>query len=276
MLEIVHISDFHYGSNDFQPEYLENIIKYINDNENKISLVVVTGDLTHKGRPKEYEEIKQYLDRIKVKILCVMGNHDARNNGIMFFEKYIGDRRSKIVLEKEDAIILGLNSARDDISEGELGDEQIDWMIHQFLANPKKIRIIALHHHLISVPYSGKQRNTLVDAGEVLEVTRLFNINLVLMGHRHVPHAWILSSGSTNTTLLYCGTSASDKTRANEPPCFNHIFLDENSVKVYVVNSTNLEKSLLLETKNGKVEFVKLRRARIDHIIQTKVFKNSD
>ena len=166
---------------------------------------------------------------------------------------------------------MGLNSARDDVSEGELGDEQLEWAVHQFQACQLENRIMALHHHLIAVPYSGRQRNTLVDAGDVLEMARLCNVDLVLMGHKHVPHAYFLG----NLTLLYCGTTCSEKVRADEPPCFNRIILDEDTIKVSLVNSINLEESLLLSRKRGETDFIKPRKTRIDHILQSKVFQNS-
>jgi len=47
MVEIIQISDLHYGS-EFVPEYMENIIQFIEDT--KPDVVVCTGDIIHKGR----------------------------------------------------------------------------------------------------------------------------------------------------------------------------------------------------------------------------------
>lgn len=266
MVEIIHISDLHYGS-EFVPEYLENVIKYIEISQPDI--VVCTGDIVHKGRTVQFKSFSPFLKQIKdiTKFMAVPGNHDAKNSGLIYFEKIIGPRRSRVILDEKDTLLVGICSARDDIGHGECGDEQLDWLGRQFnrvLEN----RVIALHHHLIPIPMSGQKFTTVKDAGEILEFTQLFEIDLVLMGHRHVPHAYVIGP----TTFLYCGTSTSKKVRADDNPCFNHIFLDEGDIEVSMVNSTNLEKTLLLERKEGHTKFVRPRRTRIEHLLTSPVW----
>ncbi len=271
MVELIHISDLHYGS-EFVPEYMENILSYIKDS--KPDVVICTGDIIHKGRVVQYKEVLPYINRIKElsKFLAVPGNHDAKNSGLIFFERLIGPRRSKLLLEDKDAIIVGVCSARDDIASGEIGDEQLDWLGRQFNKN-LEYRVLALHHHLIPIPMSGQKFTTVRDAGELIEFTQLFEIDLVLMGHRHVPHAYTISwKNSSNTTFLYCGTSTSNKVRADDSPSFNHIFLNEGDLEVYIVNSTNLEKSLLLERKEHHTEFIRPRKTRIEHLLASAVW----
>ena len=265
MVEIVQISDLHYGS-EFKEQYMENVINYINDI--RPDAVVCTGDVVHKGRMEQYQGINPFLKRIKPKLVIVPGNHDAKNNGLIFFEKFLGPRRRTMVIDEKDTIIVGLSSVIDDLKDGEIGDEQLVWLAEQFdkpgspgLEN----RIIALHHHLIPLPLAGRKWTTVRDAGEILEFTQLYNIDLVLSGHRHVPHAWVIGP----TTFLYCGTSSSDKVRADEPPSFNHISLDKGDLEVYIVSAIDLEKNILLTRKNGITEFVRPRRTRIEHLLKT-------
>ncbi|TFG26172.1 MAG: metallophosphoesterase [Promethearchaeota archaeon] len=269
MVELIQISDLHYGSREFREECLLNVIDYIN--ENRPDAVICTGDLTHKAKKYQYEDIARYLAEIKVPIFNVIGNHDVKNNGIVFLERYLGPRRGKVALDDKDTILIGVRSPRDNTSEGELGDEQLEWMVQQLKNNDNRLRVLALHHHLIAVPYAGTKRDTVIDAGEALELTQAYNIDLVLMGHRHVPHAWRLG----NTVLLYCGTTTSDKVRADEAPCFNEISLYEDELEVQVVDSHTLSKNLLISQKRGKIDYVRPRKTRIDHIVQTKVFQDS-
>ena len=270
MVEIIHISDLHYGS-EFVGDYFENIIKYIE--ETKPDIVICTGDMVHKGRIKQFKAILPYIKRIRdiSPFLAVPGNHDAKNSGLIYFEKIIGPRRSRMVLENKDTMIVGLCSARDDMSEGMIGDEQLDFAGRCFDKNLEN-RIIALHHHLIPPPLSGQKFTTVRDAGEILELTQLFEVDLVLMGHRHVPHAYILDNNRTDTIFLYCGTSTSNKVRADDIPSFNHIRLSEGDIEVYMVYSTNLEKNLLLERKRSRTKFVRPRRTRIEHLLSSEVW----
>lgn len=272
MVEIIQISDLHYGS-EFIPESIENIIKYIEDN--KPDAVVCTGDVIHKGRVNQFKGVLPYINRIKdlTEFLAVPGNHDAKNSGIIFFERLIGPRRSKIVLEKKNTVIIGVCSARDDMSEGMVGDEQLDWLGRQINKNLEN-KVLALHHHLIPIPMSGQKFTTVRDAGEILEFNEFFEIDLVLMGHRHVPHAYVIegSTSSFATTYLYCGTSTSNKARAEEKPSFNHIVLDQGDLEVQMVNSLTLEKTPLIERKNGFTKFSRPRKTRIEHLLSSPVW----
>ncbi len=268
MVNIIQISDMHYGS-EFSDEYFNNIIQYIK--KNHPDAVVLSGDIVHKGRYGQYQNFIPYLEKLKEaspNFLVIPGNHDAKNNGLVFFEKFVGPRRSKLTLDNKNTIIVGVCSAKDDISQGEIGDEQLDWIGRQFLSCSLENRIIALHHHAIAVPYSGRKQATLVDAGELIELTQLFEIDLVIMGHKHIPHAYVIGP----TTFLYCGTTTSNKVRADESPSFNHIILEKGDLEVQMVNSVNLLPSLLLERKEGRTRFVRPRRTRLEHLLKSDVW----
>jgi hypothetical protein len=60
--------------------------------------------------------------------------------------------------------------------------------------------------------------------------------------------------------------------RADDSPSFNHIILDEGDLEVQMVNSITLNKSLLLERKEGHTRFVRPRRTRIEHLLRSEVW----
>ena len=268
MVNIIQVTDFHYGS-EFKDEYFDNMIQYINDN--KPDAVICTGDVVHKGRFRQYERFLPYFRRLKEvapNLLLVPGNHDAKNNGLIFFEKFISPRRSSMLLPEKNTIVVGICSAKDDMSTGEIGDEQLDWIGRQFERSSLENRIIAMHHHAIAVPYSGRKQTTLSDAGELIELALYFKVDLVIMGHKHIPHAYVIGP----TTFLYGGTSTSNKVRADDTPSFNHIILNEGDLEVQMINSITLEKSLLLERREGRTKFVRPRRTRIEHLMKSSVW----
>jgi len=51
-----------------------------------------------------------------------------------------------------------------------------------------KFKVVGMHHHLIPVPDTGIERNTVFDAGNVLMSLTQNNVDLVLCGHKH--HPW--------------------------------------------------------------------------------------
>ena len=77
----------------FRPDLLKNVIEETNRLEP--DLVAVVGDLTGEGYRKEFEQAKEYLDRLECpNIQYIMGNHDARNVGYRYFEELFGTRNS--------------------------------------------------------------------------------------------------------------------------------------------------------------------------------------
>ena len=99
------------------------------------------------------------------------------------------------------------------------------------------------------------------------------SLRRVRVVHRHVPHAYVVSwKHNSTTTFLYSGTSTSDKVRADDKPCFNHVFLEGGDLEVYIVNSTDLEKNLLLKRKDHHTEFIRPRKTRIEHLLASEVW----
>ncbi|MHA2086939.1 MAG: hypothetical protein ACW972_01595, partial [Promethearchaeota archaeon] len=62
------------------------------------------------------------------------------------------------------------------------------------------------------------------------------------------------------------------KVRADDKPSFNHIYLDEGDLEVYIVDSASLEKNLLLERKEHHTEFRRPRKTRIEHLLASAVW----
>jgi len=269
MVEIVQISDLHFGS-EFCEERMSNVIQYLE--QNVPDAIVCTGDLTHKGRLEQYYEFLPYYEKLKniAPLICVPGNHDVKNSGIVLYERLIGPRRSILTLDDKETIIVGICSAKDDLSDGEIGDEQLEWMVRH-LSGSHQNKVLILHHHLIAPPYAGRKFTMVHDAGEVIEFALHFNIQLVLMGHRHISHAYVMEP----STFLYCGTTTSMKVRADETPSFNKITLDRDNLEILVINPVDLSEQLQLRRKNGRTEFIKQRTTRIEHIIESGIYNDS-
>ena len=95
-----------------------------------------------------------------------------------------------------------------------------------FKDNRDNFKIFFLHHHLLPVPRTGREKNILVDAGDVLELLITSGVNLVLSGHRHVPHLWKLD----NMYLLNAGTVSTNRLRGSSKPSYNIIEIGRSLV----------------------------------------------
>ena len=85
-----------------------------------------------------------------------------------------------------------------------------------------------LHHHLLPIPGTGRERSMVLDAGDLLEVLQECGVNLVLSGHKHVPYAWRLE----HLFVVNAGTCSSLRLRGNTKACYNLIRIQGDRVNV--------------------------------------------
>ena len=224
-LRIVHISDLHCGDPHFVPSLMERAISEINDLDPNI--VICSGDLTAFGFKPEYLQAKAYLDRLKRGALVVVpGNHDARNVGYVHFEELFGERNS--VLRLDGVVVVAVDSTEPDLDYGEIGSVRYPWIEQQF-AGRADLRVFVLHHHLLPVPGTGRERNIVYDAGDAIECLQRAGVDLVLCGHKHVPYAWRLE----DLFIVNTGTVSTLRLRGRTRPCYNVVEIDGRHVYVW-------------------------------------------
>jgi 3',5'-cyclic AMP phosphodiesterase CpdA len=222
---IVQLSDLHCGQQFFLPSLLERAIAEVN--ELGPDVVVVSGDLTSHGFKEEYAIARDYIDRIECTSLVVIpGNHDSRNVGYVHFEELFGDRNS--VLRLGGTTIVAVDSTEPDLDNGQIGRGRYRWIEEQF-AEPADMRIFVLHHHLLPIPGTGRERNIVNDAGDAIECLQRCGVDLVLSGHKHVPYAWRLE----DMFIVNAGTVSSLRLRGHVRPSYNVIEVHERHVDVW-------------------------------------------
>ncbi|MBA2442482.1 MAG: metallophosphoesterase [Rubrobacter sp.] len=225
-LTICQISDIHCGSPYFIPDLLERSILEINDIEP--TAVVISGDLTDAGYRQDFETSAEYVSRFHCEnVMVIPGNHDSRNVGYIHFERLFGERFS--VIDFDEAIMVGVDSSEPDLNDGRIGREHYDFIRQAFTDAGEKLKIFVVHHHLMPIPGTGRERNIIFDAGDVLELLAEVGVDLVLSGHKHVPYSWKLE----NMFLVNAGTASTTRLRGNTRPCYNIIEIEDERVRVY-------------------------------------------
>ena len=206
---------------------MERAINEINDGQPDI--VVCSGDLTAMGFKHEYMQAKAYLDRLDCDCVVVIpGNHDSRNVGYVHFEEMFGARNR--VVQREAVTIVAVDSTEPDLDHGQIGRGRYRWIEEQFSeSDPDEIRIFVLHHHLLPVPGTGRERNIVYDAGDAIECLQRSGVDLVLCGHKHVPYAWRLE----NLFIVNAGTVSSLRLRGHTRPCYNVIEIEQTHVDIW-------------------------------------------
>lgn len=222
---IAHLSDLHTGSQYFVSNLLDRALVEVNDLGPDV--VVVTGDLTSMGFRQEYREVKEYIDRLTCSdVVVVPGNHDSRNVGYAHFERLFATRET--VVRKNGVTIVGVDSSEPDLDNGRIGRHRYPWIREAFMERPEDFKVFALHHHLLPIPGTGRERNIVDDAGDVLEVLIECGVQLVLCGHKHVPHAWRLE----NMYVVNAGTVATLRLRGDTKPCYNVVEIRGDHVRI--------------------------------------------
>jgi len=221
---IVQLSDLHVGS-QFQPEVFETVVKEVN--ELNPDVIVITGDLTNEGLVKEYKQCKLLLTKFNTKkIISISGNHDYRNTGYLLFKKFFP---FETVNELDDDVVLvTVGTARPDRNNGEVGYRQNLWLERTMKKYKDKVKIVAMHHHLIPIPDTGSDEITVVDAGDVLRTILDTHVDVVLCGHKHRPWAWNFGK----LTVVNAGTATSERLRGLFENTYNILTISNKKIQV--------------------------------------------
>ncbi|MGC9516353.1 MAG: metallophosphoesterase family protein [Methanomicrobiales archaeon] len=246
MVLIAHISDLHVGAYNFRESLLFDAIHSIN--EINPDVVILTGDVTENGYHMEFQRAEEFLKMIESPLLVVPGNHDARHVGNESFKEIIQEQYGTLNLKNSDMKVIGLDSSEPDLNYGKIGRSQQHRMENELKKAVKKnlYKVIALHHHIIPVPKTGRERNVLTDAGDILQSVIGGKADLVLSGHKHVPHVWLVE----NTAFVTAGTVSSLKLRGKDLPSFNTISIKKDTIKI-VLNELGGKSKLLAKYKNS-------------------------
>jgi 3',5'-cyclic AMP phosphodiesterase CpdA len=187
-VRLLHVSDLHIGTRE-DSEVESSLASFVA--EVAPDLVVVTGDLTHRGRRDQHDRAAQLLRALGPPVVAVPGNHDipytfpARfSRPWTEFERLWGT--TEPVHQADDLCVVGLNSVRPwRHQSGGLRDGQLDRAASAFAAAaPEVLRVALLHHQLTGAPWRTRKRpvarrshvlGALVDAGA----------ELILSGHIH-------------------------------------------------------------------------------------------
>jgi 3',5'-cyclic AMP phosphodiesterase CpdA len=185
---LLHLSDLHFGTVE-EPE-IERALDTLIERADP-TLIVATGDLTHRARPQEHRRAAEFLKRLDRPLLVIPGNHDIPwafhgrfTHPFREFERQW--QTTEPVHSSEGLFAVGLNSVRPwRHQSGGLRSGQLRHAAELLAGAPEgALRVVALHHHLIGAPWRSRKKPvarrthvlaSLVDAGA----------ELILAGHIH-------------------------------------------------------------------------------------------
>ncbi len=186
---ILHISDLHLGRGATSGPLtaLRELVPGL-----RPEILVVTGDLTHRGRRVELELARELLESLGLPLLAVPGNHDIPYVLPMRFtrtreewEHVFGT--TEPIYASDRLAVVGLNSVRPWRQQGgALESSQLERLVPKLEDAPAgALRTAALHHHLAAPPWRAAHKRPVRQRDVVLQRLAAAGVELVLSGHVH-------------------------------------------------------------------------------------------
>lgn len=199
---IATMNDLHL-LNAVSASYPARVIHQIND-DSRIQLTVVLGDLATSAKLGELKMAKDLLDKLDKPYRVVPGNHDVdprEASPLKNYEKCFGDPHWK--LEMGDWVFLGMNSCDGTKSDVAISTPELDWLTDTLEGvNAKRPVGLFLHHPLNPNSKAYRVQN----ADDVLERFAKHNLKFAAAGHYHGNQEEV-ANGVLFTTTACCSTT---------------------------------------------------------------------
>lgn len=186
MTRLVHLSDLHFGFH--RAELAAPLLDLVN--AARPDLVVVTGDLTHRGRSHQFAAAAAFLRQIEAPQIAVPGNHDIPLYRLTSRMMQPYRRYRAAVADNLEPVghvgqvrVQGINSV-DPMAwqRGVITAAQMRRVVENI--DPACTNVAALHHPMQQRPQIDK---ALMRGGrEALALFDLKGIDIVLTGHLHI------------------------------------------------------------------------------------------
>jgi 3',5'-cyclic AMP phosphodiesterase CpdA len=204
---LLHLSDIHFGRFNFAQ--LEPLLRAVG--QIRPDVVVVSGDLTQRARPEQFQEARDFLAMLPKPQIVVPGNHDVPLHNLYDrlsrplgnFRRYIAEDLEPFYSDSEIAV-LGMNTARAWIwKNGRIEARQIARIQHHFSGIVAGAAKVLVTHHPFDLPEHYTSRDLVGRARLAMNTIAECGIDLLLAGHFHLGH-----TGHTAVRYKAAGHSA--------------------------------------------------------------------
>jgi len=241
MRTIAHVSDLHFGTE--VPAVANALL--VDLQARRLSLIVVSGDLTQRARRKQFEAARAYLARLSQPQLVVPGNHDvplydvARRflSPLTRYSRFISRDLDPTFVDEE-IMVVGLNTARSFTwKNGRISVDQIEALKRRLDRGGYRLKVVVTHHPFLPPP--GDAGIELVGrAARAITVLDAGNVDLLLAGHLHRGYAGDIRThypaAHRAIIAVQAGTAISHRMRQGEANAYNLLTLERECITIEV------------------------------------------
>ncbi|MEY4550295.1 MAG: hypothetical protein RL685_6490 [Pseudomonadota bacterium] len=239
MRRLIHLSDLHFGTE--LPALVEGLLQSAADFAPH--LAVVSGDLTQRARPEQFEGARRFLCQLPCPALVVPGNHDIAPlyrplervlAPLARYHHYLREVSCERWQDEEIAVV-GLSSVRPlRVKEGRVTPQQLRALCAGLPPKSQALRMLAVHHPVLS----GQGAR----AGELRAALAACDVAVCMSGHLHVSSHRSLSSAQEalperqlpGMLLLQAATATSQRLRG-EANGYHRLTVDGPSLQIEVM-----------------------------------------
>lgn len=247
MSVLLQISDPHFGTE--QPPVMAALLKL--NAQLRPDVVVVSGDITQRGRRSQFRAARRFLDELNARVLLtVPGNHDIPlfNIPLRVLAPYANyahafGRDLQPEYSAEDVLVLCVNTTRARRRKnGEVSSEQIGHVARRLATgNPRQLRVVVTHQpvHVIT---DSDRANLLVGYQQAIEAWTAAGADIILGGHIHLPYVRPLTPAPGRTLwAVQAGTAVSRRIRNGMPNSVNVIRYERSDKRECIVEQWDFD-----------------------------------
>jgi 3',5'-cyclic AMP phosphodiesterase CpdA len=225
MTVLLQISDPHFGTE--QAPVVEALVALAW--QQRPDLLVLSGDITQRARPAQFQAARAFMDRLGAPVLAVPGNHD-----LPLFDLWTRLRRPygrhiaafgidlEPVHSSPDLLVVCVNTTRVwRHKHGEVSAHQIDRVARTLAgAGAAQLRVVVVHQP-VAVTRTEDVPNRLRGHAAALQRWAAAGADLVMGGHIHLPYVMALHGLARPMWAVQAGTAVSSRVRRDMPNSVN-------------------------------------------------------
>ncbi|WP_347349988.1 metallophosphoesterase [Intrasporangium sp.] len=221
---IAHLSDPHlladgtllHGRIDTAAQ-LRAALHRVESTDQRIDLLVLSGDLTDTGDPAAYRLLRELVEpvaaRLHAAVVWTGGNHDERRPLAQVLFGVDTDAPQDTVTTVRGLRVIALDTAVPGHHDGGLSDEQLDWLARQLATPAPHGTVLVMHHPPIAYHSPWMQLLDFREPDRLRAMIGGSDVRAILGGHLHVT-----SFGTLGTVPVFVAGGVCYVDDAGAPP----------------------------------------------------------